>query len=115
MIPLIHQKKALSVWEDWPEILAFWLLVLGFFIAAFARSAVMEMLIVFLTGMICGRVMYKRRKKEQVTFIIMIIGFALGFMIGSFYASRKWLFFLFIVGGVLSYYLHKKDYIQSYW
>ena len=46
-------------------------------------------------------------------FTIIIIGFLIGFIIGTYYGSRQIVFILFVLGILFSYHLHNKGYIRD--
>ncbi len=103
----------LNLLDDWPEILAFALLIIGFIVALLAGSAVVAYIIIFLCGGAFGRLWFKLRGKLKVPWFIIIIGFIIGFLLGSYYGSRGIILLLFIAGLLVSYYLHEKKIIRS--
>ena len=101
--------------KSWAEFFFFVLMIIGFIIAIIAPSAVISYLVVFLSGMIGGRLLYERKKKLSFPYYIIIIGFMIGYVIGTYYGSRKVVIILFVLGILLSYYLHNKGYIRDIW
>ena len=101
--------------KNWAEFFFFVLMVVGFIIALWATSfsAVISYIIVFLSGMIGGRLLYDRKKKLIFPYYIIIIGFLMGYLIGTFYGSRKVIFVLFILGILFSYHLYNKGYLRD--
>jgi hypothetical protein len=99
--------------KSWAEFFFFVLMIIGFIIAIIAPSAVISYLVVFLSGMIGGRLLYERKKKLSFPYYIIIIGFMIGYVIGTYYGSRKVVIILFVLGILLSYYLHNKGYIRD--
>lgn len=83
-------------------------------IALTAPSAVISYIIIFISGMVEGRLIYDRKKKLTIPYYIIIIGFMIGFLIGTVYGSRKVVIVLFILGILLSYHLHNKGYIRDF-
>jgi len=100
-------------WSDWPEILAFILLVIGFFVALGAGSAVIAYTLVLLAGFMGGRIWFRIKKHLKVTWSIILMGFLVGFMIGSRYGDKRMIVIFYIFGIVISYYLHEKGIIKS--
>ena len=99
--------------KSWAEFFFFVLMVIGFIIALIAPSAVISYIVVFLSGMIGGRLLYERKKKLTFPYYIIITGFLIGFVLGSRYGSRKVVIVLFVLGILLSYHLHNKGYIKD--
>ena len=100
--------------KSWAEFFFFIVMILGFVIALTAPSAVISYIIIFISGMVGGRLIYDRKKKLTIPYYIIIIGFMIGFLIGTVYGSRKVVIVLFILGVLLSYHLHNKGYIRDF-
>jgi len=103
----------INYWEDWPEILSFILLVIGFFVSIFAGSAVIGYTLIFMAGLMGGRIWFRVKQGLKVPWSIILMGFLVGFMIGSRYGDRRMIVLFYIFGIVLSYYLHERGIIQS--
>jgi len=106
-------KMAEFFFRNWAEFFFFVLMIVGFIIALFAPSAVISYIIIFLSGMIGGRLLYDRKQKLTFPYYIILIGFIIGYVIGTYYGSRKVVIILFILGILLSYHLHNKGYIRD--
>lgn len=102
-----------TLWEKWAETVFIILLLIGFALAITIQSIFLKYLIMFLIGMMVGRFIYEKKGKQPLfPFVMTIFGLLVGYMIGAYGANRKGLALLFIIGSVLSYYIHKKGYIQ---
>ena len=100
-------------WRRWAEVFFVILLLIGFFIAVSIRSLWLNYLVVFCAGLMGGRLLAVRvRKKPLFAYVLIIIGFLLGYLIGSFEINKKMIALLFIIGGVISFYMHRKGYIK---
>ena len=102
-----------GMWRNWVEILAFFLLIIGFFLSLSAPSAFLSYIIVFLCGMIAGRLWYQQRKNLKFSWLMIIMGFLFGYVLGTYYGNRKIVVIMFLLGMILSYYVHDKKYIKS--
>jgi hypothetical protein len=100
-------------WHDWPEILSFVLLVIGFFVALGAGSAVIAYTLILMAGLMGGRIWFRVKTSYKVSWSIILMGFLVGFMIGSRYGDRRMIVVFYVLGIVLSYYLHDKGIIKS--
>ncbi|MBD3355317.1 hypothetical protein GF361_05015 [Candidatus Woesearchaeota archaeon] len=101
-----------TMWKNWPEILALGLLIIGFFLAISMDNPFFVYFVVFLAGILAGRYYFTKIGKQPLfPFFLIIIGFLIGYALGSFSASRKIVIILFIIGWVASHYIHKKGYI----
>ena len=78
-----------------------------------AQSAVLSYIIIFIAGMMGGRLIYERRKSMVFPYILIIIGFLIGYLIGSRYGSWLVTTVLFVLGSILSYYLHEQEFIKG--
>lgn len=110
---LRNKKAAFSFWSDWAEFFFFVLLFIGLIFGAFSPSAVITYLVGFFSGMMAGRLMYERRKKGRAPYLLIIIGFVMGYVIGTFYGHKQVTFLLFVFGAALSYYLFNKKIIKD--
>ena len=108
---MIVGKK--GMWRNWVEILAFFLLIIGFFLSLSAPSAFLSYIIVFLCGMVAGRLWYQQRKNLKFSWLMIIMGFLFGYVLGTYYGNRKIVVIMFLLGMILSYYVHDKKYIKS--
>ncbi|MCH8329283.1 MAG: hypothetical protein IIB81_02735 [Nanoarchaeota archaeon] len=101
--------------KNWAEFFFFVVMVIGFVVALLAPSAFISYIIVFLSGMIGGRLLYDRKGKLTFPYYIIIIGFLLGYVIGTYigYGDKTVVIILFVLGVLLSYHLHKKGYIRD--
>jgi len=101
--------------KSWAEFFFFIVMIIGFIVALWATSysAVISYIVVFLSGMIGGRLLYERKQKLTIPYYIIIIGFMIGFLIGTIYGSRKVVIILFVLGILLSYHLHNRGYIRD--
>jgi hypothetical protein len=99
--------------KSWVEFFFFLLMVVGLIVSLAAPSAVISYLVVFLSGMIGGRLLYERKKKLTFPYYIILVGFLIGYLIGVAYGSRRVIIILFILGILLSYHLHNKGYIRD--
>jgi len=95
------------------EILFFVLLVIGFIISLFSGSAIISYLIIFITGMMAGRLIFERKGKLKFAYYLITIGFLIGYILGAFYGNRNITIILFILGALLSYYLHDRKIIKT--
>ncbi len=102
----------LDLYENWVEILAFILLVLGFFMATSLSSAVVSYFIILLCGATSGRVLFKLKKTLKFPWMLITVGFLIGFVFGSFYGNRIVIAVLYVIGIIGSYYAHEKKFIK---
>ncbi|MBI2669118.1 hypothetical protein HYX14_04720 [Candidatus Woesearchaeota archaeon] len=105
----------LKLHENWVESASLALLAIGFIFSVFMGNSILSFISVFLAGAVAARIYYIKRYKEPILpFILMIIGFLLGYWVGNFWASRLASLFFFAAGFGLSYYLHLKKYITIF-
>ena len=99
--------------RNWAEIIFFIILVIGFLFSLAAPSAVLSYAIIFVAGMMGGRLIYSRRKDMSFPYILILVGFLIGYLLGSRYGNWQVTFVLFILGNMLSYYLHERGLIRD--
>lgn len=103
--------KGEHIWyEHWAEALSVFFLVIGLVLAVGLRDPLFSYLTIFLSGALAGHIFYQKRCKEPILpFILIIIGFLVGYLLGSFWTNRMYSLLLFGIGFTLSYYLHQKE------
>lgn len=102
-------------WKAWPELFFFLLIIIGFILSIFIRSAVLSYIVIFAVGLMAGRLIGLRiKKKPIVPYFLILIGFLIGFLLGTLtiQVNRILLLIVFIIGGIISYYVHRKGYIK---
>jgi len=102
-----------NFFENWVEFFFFVLLVIGFMLSILAPSAFLSYIMIFACGGMAGRLMYERKKKLQFPYYLIIVGFLIGYIIGAYYGNKVVILTLFLLGGILSYYLHDKGVIRD--
>ena len=103
------------IFKNWAETFFIALVLIGFFIALLLDSAALSYLVIIMAGAIAGRFFFRRRVAQPIfPFILIIIGFLIGFMIGAIRANKFAIIALFIAATVASYYLHKKGYFEYF-
>ena len=101
--------------KNWAEFFFFIVMVIGLIVGLWTTSfsAVISYIVIFLSGMIGGRLLYDRKGKLTFPYYIIIIGFLIGYVLGTYYGSKWIVVILFVLGILFSYYLHDKGYIRD--
>jgi uncharacterized membrane protein YeaQ/YmgE (transglycosylase-associated protein family) len=99
--------------RNWAEVFFFILLVLGFLIALAAPSAVVSYIVIFISGLIAGRLMYDRKNKGVFPYFIIIIGFFIGYLLGAYRGEREIMSVLFVLGALIGYYVYDKGFLRD--
>ncbi len=108
-----NKKASLNYFSDWAEFFFLVLLFIGLIFGIMSPSAVITYLVAFFSGMMAGRLFYERKNKGRAPYLLIIIGFIMGYVIGTFHGDRKISFLLFLFGAALSYYLFDKKIIKD--
>ncbi len=98
---------------DWPEFFAIVFMIIGFGLALFSDNLIIAYIVVFLMGLLFGRVWYRGKKTNQIPLFLSIVFFLLGFMIGTLFASLQIIVLLMLAGVILGFWLHEKGIIHS--
>jgi hypothetical protein len=110
----MNKKAAFDFSSEWGEFFFIILLIIGILLGILAPSAVITYLIGFFSGMMAGRLMYDRKYKGRAPYVLIILGFVIGFVIIA--AVRGYglmTLLLFIFGSALSYYLFDRKIIKD--
>jgi len=109
---IINSKKAVLDYPfEWPEMIGFGLLIIGLLISLSLGSTFLTYIVSFLFGLFFGRVWYQRRKDRKIPYFIIIIGFVIGYVAGSYYGNKLVTIIVFLLGGAISYYIHKNGWV----
>ena len=81
--------------------------------ATLAGSAVISYIVITLSGFMGGRIWYRIKENLKTPWIVILFGFLVGFVLGSFYGNKKIIILLYVVGIAISYYLHLEGYVKS--
>lgn len=96
--------------KDWAEWIAIFLLLVGFTVAIIIDTPLMHLIIIFLAGLMAGKLWYKERKQVRFPFFIILLGLMIGYTAGIM--VRKGNVFLvvliFLIGMVINYLVYKK-------
>ncbi len=100
-------------YKNWMEFFFLALMIIGVIIAISAPSAIISYIIIFVSGMFAGRLIYERKNKIQLPYFMIIAGFVIGYLIGVYYGSRRVVIILFVLGAILSYKLYDKKILRD--
>lgn len=91
----------------WAEYAVLLFLLVGLFLGLSMRTPAFSYVSIILIGFLFGRFYYSRRFSEPILpFILMIVAFALGYLIANFGVQRFMILVLFILSFGISYFLH---------
>jgi len=99
---------------NWAEYFTVLLMVIGFLIAITLDNMALNLAVIFIAGLMAGRLLYGREKMHKFTHYLIVVGFLVGYMLGSYSYSRKIIAAVFVISTILSYWLHKKGYVGKY-
>ncbi len=88
-------------------------MVIGLLIALASPSAAISYVIALISGLFAGRLIYEKKEKIQFPYLLIIIGFVIGYLIGVYYGSRRIVIALFVIGAILSYKLYSKKILRD--
>ena len=103
-----------SYWAHWAEYFMILLMVIGFLIAITLDNMALNYIVIFIAGIMAGRLLYGRKKKHKFTHYLIVVGFLIGYLLGSYSYSKKLIVVIFLGSAILSYYLHSKGYLEKY-
>ena len=109
------KKGVLDMMSMWVEYVALSVLFTGFFISMSSGAAFLSYLVIFLSGLLTGRILFQQRKALPFKYYILMFVFLIGYILGTYvsFGSRKVIVIVFILSNILSYYIHDKKYIKT--
>ena len=115
MVKLNKKAAGEMFWINWAEMFFVLLIIIGFIISITIRNSFLSYIVIICAGLMGGRLIAKKIKKQPLfPYFLIVLGFLVGFLLGSFTIeiNRILLIVLFVIGGIASYYIHKKGYIK---
>ena len=106
-------SDAFPFYKNYMEFFFFALIAVGLIIALSAPSALISYIIISLVGFFFGRMMYERKHKIKFPYVIIIIGFVIGYAIGVYYGSKIIAIVLFIIGYIVGNKLYEKKILRD--
>ncbi|MBI2541974.1 hypothetical protein HYV80_04650 [Candidatus Woesearchaeota archaeon] len=100
-------------YKNWMEFFFVVLMALGMIVALASPSAAISYFIIFFVGMFAGRLIYERKNKMQLPYLLIIAGFVIGYLIGVYYGNKRLMIMLFVIGAILSYSLYNKKILKD--
>ena len=100
-------------YKDYMEFFFIVLIAAGLILALIAPSAVISYILILLSGLAAGRLVYERKNKILLPYLIIIAGFLVGYLIGMRYGDRTVVVEAFLIGSAFSYYLFEKKVLND--
>lgn len=100
-------------YKNWMEFFALVLMIIGLVLALLAPSATVSYILIFISGIFAGRLVYERKHKMIFPYLMVIAGFVVGYLIGIYYGNRFVAIILFLIGAILSYKLYDKKILRD--
>ena len=100
-------------YTNWMEIFFFALMLIGVFTALAAPSPFISYLMILVSGIFAGRLMFERKGRIKFPFYVIVGGFFIGFLMGAYYGSRILIIAIFLCSSVSSYTIHDKGILRD--
>lgn len=113
----MNKKAQFGILDYWVGLLSLFLLVLSAFFALNAKNSAVVIILALLIGLFFGAQFYRcrRQNKAVLPFVLPLIGIVIGYFLGAWVVgvSPIFLTLAIIVGIVLAYFVHTKDFIKT--
>lgn len=106
-------KRASGFFSNWAEVIFIIILIIGFLISIAATSAVISYMVIFVVGIMSGRLVYERKNKLIFPYTLIIIGFIIGYILGAFYGNKATILVLYLIGIWVGYQIFDKGIIHD--
>lgn len=100
-----------TYFKQWAELFTGILLLIGFLLSIITQSALINYIVIFLTGLMSGRFIFKRLGQPMFPFFLILFGFLIGYIVGAINFNKWIIISLYIIGTYGSYKLHKHNII----
>ncbi|MCP3682973.1 MAG: hypothetical protein GY861_09805 [bacterium] len=101
-------KKGFEFLMNWVELSFVLFIIIGFIIATIIRNAFLSYVVIFLCGAIFGKMLFHGKKDFLFPYVLLTIGFGLGYIIGDRVAETTFILIVFVLGNCVSYLIHEK-------
>ncbi|MGB9749076.1 MAG: hypothetical protein ACP5OZ_04315 [Candidatus Woesearchaeota archaeon] len=105
-------KRALSILDNWIELLMFIFLCTGFLIAIISRSRFVSYAIIVVFGFLFGTLLYDEYNKERIPKYAWMFSFLIGYLIGNLFQEWKIIVTVFLISSFGSYFLYDRRIIK---
>ena len=100
-------------YKNYMEFFFIILIAAGLLLALLVPSAIISYALILLSGLAAGRLIYERKNKIMLPYLVIIAGFLIGYLIGMRYGDRTVVIESFLIGAVLGYYLFEKKILKD--
>ncbi|MBI4452540.1 hypothetical protein HY637_03860 [Candidatus Woesearchaeota archaeon] len=104
----------LSFYKNWMELFLLIDMIIGLVLALLIPSAFLGYVLIFLSGIFAGRVVYERKSKIVFPYIVIIATFLIGYLIGMRYGDYRVVIILFLIGAIVSYKLFDRGVLRDF-
>jgi len=103
----------MDIYSDWGEYLMTIFLVIGLVLSVAIQNQTTSLIIIFLFGLLFGRFWFKKKQSLRYMLSLVVCSFASGYILGKLFGNTGPILVIFFLGMIISYYIHKKGWIQS--
>ncbi len=107
------KKNKMDIYSDWGEYLMTIFLVIGLVLSVAIQNQTTSLIIIFLFGLLFGRFWFKKKQSLRYMLSLVVCSFASGYILGKLFGNTGPILVIFFLGMIISYYIHKKGWIQS--
>ena len=86
----------------WWETLIVFLLVVGLILSIFINVFFLDVLILFVTGILFARLIVPYKKQWKFQYVTLGLGFLVGYLIATKQGTQIWLFLFFVMGVIFA-------------
>ena len=104
---------ATELYKNWMEFSTIIIMLFGMFVAVVAPSAIISYIIIFICGLFAGRLIYHIQSRAMLPYLMTIVGFVLGFLIGVYYGNRLVAFIFFLLGAFLGFMAYRNHLLKD--
>jgi uncharacterized membrane protein len=108
----MNKKAYMNLVDNWVDYVALIFLLFGAAMTFIAGSKVLSILIVLISSMVVGRIIYTKKTGHKMRLWYMILAFLVGLIVGTRFLTYKAVIVTFIIGAVLGYYTKKHHYLD---
>jgi hypothetical protein len=107
-----NKKANMDYYNSGPEYVFVFLVVISGILGLIIRNILINYIVMFLFGIIIGIQYYNHKFKRSYILSMLTIGLFLGYAIASFHTNWKILLIIYIIGGLLGYYIKEYNWID---
>jgi len=107
------KMKSSLLYDLWAEIFFFIIMLVGVVVALTAGSVIISYAVILIAGLLAGRILKGGETRLGFPVYMLVTGFLIGFLIGSYSHNKIIIILLYVIGIVSGHYVFSKGLLHD--